>query len=132
MAQLAFTPLDKLIHLLQAAPMRESTYVSVLGPGLLGVGTDPLRPTHTIDIAREALTHHTNDGAPMELEPSSIQKTETSTTDGSCASQSPGSTPPQKHPKASNDPHPEKKPQGNGASSSLMGRLETAAPRKQA
>ena len=114
MAQVAFTSLEKLIHLLRAVPIREGAYVSVLGPSVLGLGTDPLRPTHTIDIAREALLNQTNDEMPMQLEPSSIQVVN-STTSGSPI---PNSAPTQNHPKANDDRHPEKKPQGSGPSSS--------------
>ena len=129
MAQVAYTSLEKLLLLLRSVPIREGAYVSVLGPSVLGLGTDPLRPTHTIDIAREALSDHTNNEVPMQLVPSSMQKVESAKTSGS---PTPNSAPTQNHPRANGARYTETKPQDNGPGSSLIGRLEAATFRRPA
>jgi hypothetical protein len=54
MASVAFAPVGKLIELLKATA-GDAGYVRILSPTKLGLGSDPFRPTHIIDISVEAL-----------------------------------------------------------------------------
>jgi hypothetical protein len=76
MAHVVFTSLEKLVHLLNTAPIGQGACVRVLGPNLLGLGVDPLHPTHTVDLVRETVSPRFNEESPIDLEPSSIQETE--------------------------------------------------------
>jgi hypothetical protein len=76
MAQLVYTSLERLVQLLNTAPIGQGACVRVLGPNQLGLGTDPLHLTHTIDLARETVSSLVHDEAPIDLEPSSVQKSE--------------------------------------------------------
>lgn len=83
MAQLVYTSLEKLIRLLNAASMSQDTCVRVLGPSQLGLGTDPLRLTHVVDLARETISPRSSEESPINLEPSSIQMAEAPASNGS-------------------------------------------------
>ena len=78
MAQVTFTSLEKLIHLLRSAPLHKGAYVRVLGPSQLGLGDDPLHPSHTLDLARESVVHSFDDEAPMDMDPSLAKESEDS------------------------------------------------------
>jgi len=88
MAQIAFTSKEKLLKLLSTAPVSEG-YVRVLGPNLLGLGTDPLHPTHAVDLAGETLIYRDNDEVALNLAPSSIQEPSATTASSSCGSEKP-------------------------------------------
>jgi hypothetical protein len=68
MASVAFAPVAKLIELLSATA-GNAEYVRVLGPNRLGLGADPFRPTHIIDIAMEALVPCCQDDPDTTLSP---------------------------------------------------------------
>jgi hypothetical protein len=55
MASIAFASVGKLIELLTSVTTGEDAYVRVLSANRLAVGTDPLHPTHILDIPREVL-----------------------------------------------------------------------------
>jgi len=76
MAHVVFTSLEKLVQLLNTASVGQGACVRVLGPNQLGIGTDPLHPTHTVDLAREIVSPCLNEQAPIDLEQSSIPKAE--------------------------------------------------------
>jgi hypothetical protein len=118
MAHITFTTLEKLIHLLRSAPVHEGTYVRVLGPSQLGLGSDPLRPSHTLDLAKEAVVHHFQDEAPMDLGPSAAANMEGSGTNGASASHSKDEQP------------KETKPPAQKSNNKLMERLDAAVGAK--
>jgi hypothetical protein len=76
MAHVIFTSLEKLVHLLNTAPIGQGACVRVLSPNQLGLGVDPLHPTHTVDLARETISPRLNEESPIDLEPPSIKKAE--------------------------------------------------------
>jgi hypothetical protein len=55
MASIAFASLKKVIELVNGVQSSEDMYLRVVSSNRLAVGTDPLNPTHIIDIAREAV-----------------------------------------------------------------------------
>ena len=67
MASVAFASVGKLIELLRATA-GNGGYVRVLGPNRLGLGADPFRPTHIIDIAMEALVPCCQEDADASLQ----------------------------------------------------------------
>lgn len=120
MAHITFTSLEKLIHLLRSAPVHEAAYVRVLGPSQLGLGSDPLRPSHTLDLAKEAVVHHFHDEAPMELDSSAAKNTESSETNGASPSHS------------KDERGKDVTPPAQKSNKKLMERLDVAANGKQA
>jgi len=108
MAHLVYTSLEKLVHLLNTAPIDQGACVRVLGPNQLGVGVDPLHLTHTIDLARETISPRFHEETPVELEPSSIQKSEVPAT------------------KKTSEPNEVNSRSGGKVKDSLLRRLETA------
>jgi hypothetical protein len=125
MAHVTFTSLEKLIELLRSAPVNQGTYVRVLGPSQLGLGSDPLRPSHTLDLAREAMVHHFDDETPMDLGPSSINGMDRSTTNG-------GSSSNHDQHQSKNEHQKEMNPAAQKSNTKLMERLETATNGKRA
>jgi hypothetical protein len=55
MASIAFASLRKVVELVQGVQSSDDMYLRVVSSSRLAVGTDPLHPTHMIDIAREAV-----------------------------------------------------------------------------
>jgi len=121
MAQITFTSLERLIHLLNSASLHKDAYVRVLGPSQLGLGSDPLRPSHTVDLAKEALVQHFDDEMPMDLDSSAAN--------GSSASQS---VPNRNQPQSTDGSQKATNPPAQNSNTKLMERLDATTNAKRA
>jgi hypothetical protein len=65
MASIAFASLQKVLELVKRVQLSEDMYLRVVSSSRLAVGTDPLHPTHVIDIAREAVIACNGAEAPL-------------------------------------------------------------------
>lgn len=126
MAQVTFTSLEKLIHLLSSAPLHKGTYVRVLGPSQLGLGDDPLHPSHTLDLARESVVHSFDDEAPMDLHSSLAKDSEESAANGTGYSNATTH-----QPQSKTERQKKIDPAAQTSNSKLRERLETGASGKR-
>jgi hypothetical protein len=51
----AYMSVEKLVELVRRADAQKAMFVRVLGGNRLGLGTDPLQPTHVIDLSTETI-----------------------------------------------------------------------------